>query len=64
MLPEENSYNIQVPRGAPRWQHTSRWNLWQQIYRWGEESAREMGIESETEVDELVHRFRREQTET
>ncbi|MCX6113089.1 MAG: hypothetical protein NTY22_07420 [Proteobacteria bacterium] len=29
--------------------------IWEQIYQWGEESARELGIKSEDDVDRLIH---------
>lgn len=35
---------------------------WQQIRRWGEESARKLGIKDEKDVDRLIHEFRREQS--
>ena len=36
---------------------------WQQIYEWGEESARQLKIRDERDVDRLIHRFRQEQAE-
>jgi len=35
--------------------------LWQQIYRWGEESAKKLRIKDERDVDRLIHEFRKEQ---
>jgi CopG family transcriptional regulator/antitoxin EndoAI len=32
---------------------------WQQIRQWGIKTAQELGVSSEKEVDELIHRHRR-----
>lgn len=63
MAREENKSRSEVLREALR-QYTRTQKLWRQIYRWGEESARELHIGSEADVDKLVHGFRREQTES
>ena len=34
--------------------------IWQQIYQWGEESAKEFGIKDERDVDRIIHEFRKE----
>lgn len=34
---------------------------WQQIRRWGEDSAEKLGIKDERDVSRLIHEFRREQ---
>ena len=60
MAREENTSRSEVLREALR-QYIRTQKLWRQIYRWGEESARELGIGSDAEVDELVHQFHREQ---
>lgn len=60
MAREENTSRSEILREALR-HYTRTQRLWRQIYRWGEESARELGIRSEAEVDELVHEFRKEQ---
>jgi metal-responsive CopG/Arc/MetJ family transcriptional regulator len=36
--------------------------LWEQIYKWGEESAKELGIRNEEDVENLIHEFRKEQS--
>ncbi|MEK7397769.1 MAG: ribbon-helix-helix protein, CopG family [Candidatus Poribacteria bacterium] len=36
--------------------------VWQHIFERGEVWAKELGIESEEDVDELIHEFRREQS--
>ena len=61
MAREENTSRSEVLREALR-QYTRNQKLWRRIYRWGEESAGELGIGSDAEVDELIHQFRREQT--
>jgi metal-responsive CopG/Arc/MetJ family transcriptional regulator len=63
MAREENTSRSEVLREALK-HYTRTQKLWRQIYRWGEESAKELGIQNEAEVDELVHQFRREQTKT
>ena len=30
-------------------------SIWEQIYKWGEEAAHELGIRTEEDVDRLVH---------
>jgi len=35
---------------------------WQQIRKWGEESARKLGISDEKDVDRLIHEYHREQS--
>lgn len=37
---------------------------WEQIYKWGEESAEELGIKNEEDVERLIHEFRKEQAIT
>ena len=37
--------------------------LWQQIYKWGEESAKRLGIKDERDVDKLIEQFRKEQSQ-
>ena len=44
-------------------QYVASEKLWQQIYRWGKESAKKLGIKDEREVDRLIHEFRKEQTQ-
>lgn len=34
--------------------------IWHRIYQWGEESARQLNIKDEADVDVLVHDFRKE----
>jgi len=29
--------------------------LWEQIYKWGEESAKKLGISDEDDIDKLIH---------
>lgn len=38
--------------------------VWQRIYQWGEESARQLNIKDEADVDTLVHDFRQEHKRT
>jgi len=33
---------------------------WQQIRRWGEETAKELNIKDEDDVDRIIHEFRQE----
>ncbi len=33
---------------------------WQQIRQWGEETAKELNIKDEGDVDRIIHEFRRE----
>ena len=35
---------------------------WQQIRKWGEETAKRMGIEDEDDVDRIIHEFRQEKS--
>lgn len=58
---EENKSRSQILREALQ-QYTRTQRVWRQVYRWGEESAKEQAIGSEADVEELVHQFRREQT--
>ena len=60
MAREENTSRSEVLREALK-HYTRTQKLWRQIYGWGEESARELHIRSEADVDELVHTFRQEQ---
>lgn len=60
MAREENTSRSEVLREALK-HYTRTQKLWRQIYRWGEESARELHISDEADVDELVHTFRQEQ---
>jgi predicted transcriptional regulator len=36
--------------------------LWHRIYQWGDESARQLDIKDEADVDRVVHDFRKEHT--
>jgi CopG family transcriptional regulator/antitoxin EndoAI len=35
---------------------------WQQIRKWGEESAKRLGIKNEDDVDRIIHEFREEKS--
>lgn len=41
-------------------QYVTSERRWQQIRKWGEESAKELGIKEEREVEKLIHEFRKE----
>jgi len=41
-------------------QYIASEKIWQQIYKWGEESARKLGIKNEEDVTRLIHEFRKE----
>ena len=36
-------------------QYFKNGKIWDHIYKWGEESARELGIKNEDDVDRLIH---------
>lgn len=60
MAREEGKSRNQVLQEALR-QYTRTQRRWRQIYGWGQESAKVLGIQSEADVDKLVHQFRQEQ---
>jgi len=35
---------------------------WQQIRKWGEETAKRLGIKNEDDVDRIIHEFREEKS--
>lgn len=41
-------------------QYVASETRWEQIRKWGEESARKLGIKTEDDVDRLVHEVREE----
>ena len=43
-------------------QYIQNHEIWQQIFEKGEKWAKELGIESEDDVDDLIHEFRKEQS--
>lgn len=42
-------------------QYIASEKFWQQIYRWGKESAKKLRIKDERDVDRLIHEFRKGQ---
>jgi predicted transcriptional regulator len=43
-------------------QYLQNHEVWQKIFRQGEEWAKELGIRSEEDIDDLIHEFRKEQS--
>ena len=43
-------------------QYLQNHEVWQKIFKQGEEWAKELGIKSEEDVDDLIHEFRKEQS--
>jgi len=43
-------------------QYVASERRWQQIRKWGEETAKRMGIEDEDDVDRIIHEFRQEKS--
>ena len=41
--------------GAALEQYFKSDKVWEQIYRWGEECAKECGIKNEEDIDRLIH---------
>jgi len=42
-------------------QYSRTLNMWDEIFRKGEKWAKELGIEKEEDVENLIHEFRKEQ---
>ena len=36
-------------------QYLNMGKIWEQIYKWGEESAKELGIKTEEDIDRIIH---------
>jgi len=43
-------------------QYVASERRWQQIRKWGEKTAKKLGIKDEEDVDRLIHDFRKEQS--
>ena len=43
-------------------QYLQNHEVWQKIFKQDEEWAKELGIKSEEDVDDLIHEFRKEQS--
>lgn len=43
-------------------QYVASERRWQQIRKWGEETARKLGIKSEDDVDGIIHEYRKEKS--
>ena len=54
MAREENTTRSQILRTAID-QYSRSGRIWKQIYKWGEEAAKELGIKTEEDVDRLIH---------
>jgi len=54
MAREENTTRSQILRTAID-QYSRSGRIWKQIYKWGEEAAKELGIRTEEDVDRLIH---------
>ena len=54
MAREENTTRSQILRAAID-QYFKSGRIWKQIYKWGEEAAKELGIKTEEDVDRLIH---------
>jgi len=54
MAREENTTRSQILRTAID-QYFKSGRIWKQIYKWGEEAAKELGIRTEEDVDRLIH---------
>jgi metal-responsive CopG/Arc/MetJ family transcriptional regulator len=54
MAKEGNTTRDQLLRAAiDQYFESSR--IWEQIFKWGEEAARELGIKDKKDVDRLIH---------
>ena len=51
---EENRTRDQLLRAAIE-QYFERRRTWDQIFKWGEKAARELGVNDEKDVDRLIH---------
>jgi len=58
---QRGSSRSEILRNALK-QYIASEKRWQQIRKWGEESARELGISDEKDVDRLIHEHHREQS--
>jgi metal-responsive CopG/Arc/MetJ family transcriptional regulator len=54
MAREENTTRSQILRTAID-QYSRSGRIWKQIYKWGEEAAKDLGIKTEEDVDRLIH---------
>ncbi len=41
-------------------QYIASEKIWNHIYKWGKESAKNLGIRSEEDVNRIIHQFRKE----
>lgn len=58
---QRGSSRSEILRNALK-QYIASEKRWQHIRKWGEESARELSISDEKDVDRLIHEYRREQS--